>query len=88
MQHVPNSLAFHANGARFLQSHSSELNIYSTEEIVELACRNGLEVILVDGMFSMHSNLKEKLPIYAIHGICYGKKCLRELLVDTARDSA
>lgn len=44
--------------------------IYYTQEIMELACRNCLEVLVRDGMFSMHPCSKEKNgQLYTIHGV-------------------
>ncbi|VDO63799.1 unnamed protein product [Heligmosomoides polygyrus] len=74
MENIPKSLALHANGELFLQKRTSTMHIYYTQEIIELACRNGLGALVGDGMFSMHPCTKEKNgQLYTIHGVCEGK---------------
>ncbi|VDP38986.1 unnamed protein product [Heligmosomoides polygyrus] len=88
MLHVLDAPALHVNNAPFLQVQSPELHIYYKVDTIELACRNGLGALVADGMFSMHSDVKEKNgQLYTIHYTCQAHVLLLHAITDRKTQS-
>lgn len=70
MEHVPVSMALNPDGKKFLHYRTSDFHIYYSENIIRKTVENGLDALIVDGIFfEMHPRDKDR-QLYTIHGVC------------------
>ncbi|CAJ0602174.1 unnamed protein product [Cylicocyclus nassatus] len=73
MDSVPSYLANLSDGSPFLQVKERGMHVYISDASVEKACKNGLSVLVADGVHSKAPRcIKKGSQLYVIHGVCRG----------------
>ncbi|RCN41343.1 hypothetical protein ANCCAN_12726 [Ancylostoma caninum] len=77
MAEVPDDLRLLPEGSDFLQLQQPDMHIYYSKELIKLACDNGLQVLVGDGVHKLNPRntpvRMDKGQLYTIHAVCNGE---------------
>ncbi|RCN47272.1 hypothetical protein ANCCAN_06714 [Ancylostoma caninum] len=77
MAEVPDDLRLLPERSDFLQLQQPDMHIYYSKELIKLACDNGLQVLVGDGVHKLNPRntpvRMDKGQLYTIHAVCNGE---------------
>ncbi|KAL6738903.1 hypothetical protein Aduo_012399 [Ancylostoma duodenale] len=76
MENIPSDLCNLPDGSRFLHIQRPDLHLYYSEDVIQMACENGINAIIGVGVHKLNPKTApvhmEKGQLYTIHASCNG----------------